>query len=71
MARTPVSTHQKLMLTTAEAADMLGVSRDVFREDIAPELRGVLIRGSFRWPRRELDQWLERASQGLGTRKAA
>jgi excisionase family DNA binding protein len=71
MARTPISTHDKLMLTTAEAAELLGVSRDIFRADIAPELRGVPIRGSFRWPRAELVKWLDRAAQGVGTRKAA
>jgi excisionase family DNA binding protein len=60
MARTPITSDQRLLLTGTEAADLLGVSRDVFREDIAPDLRCVQVRGTWRYSRRELERWIEK-----------
>lgn len=56
--RTPL--NQRLLLTTTEAAEILGVSRDLFREDIAPDLRPVAVRRRLRWPLSELERWVER-----------
>lgn len=70
MARTPVTTAQRILLTATESADLLGVSRDVFREDIAPELPSVQVRGTWRYSRRELDRWIEKHQRVVGARAA-
>ena len=49
----------RLVLTPAEAAAALGVSRDFYDQHIAPELR-IVRRGRRRLiPVRELEGWLE------------
>jgi excisionase family DNA binding protein len=71
MARTPITSAQRLLLTAVEAADLLGVSRDVFRDDIAPELRAVPVRGTWRYSRREVERWIEKHEQTPGIARAA
>lgn len=50
--------NQRLMLTTTEAAAMLGISRDLFRAEVAPEIRPVRIGRRQHWPVAELERWV-------------
>jgi predicted DNA-binding transcriptional regulator AlpA len=52
--------NQRLLLNQTEAAEMLGVSRDTFRDEIAAELRPVRIKKSWHWPVAELERWVDR-----------
>lgn len=53
-----VPLNQRLVLTTTEAAAMLGVSRDTFREIVVPEIRAVQIKQRRHWPVAELERWV-------------
>jgi excisionase family DNA binding protein len=54
------TTLERLAVSPAEAAALLGVSRDFFDEHIRDELR-VVRRGRLKLiPVRELERWLER-----------
>lgn len=49
---------ERLLLTTTEAAAMLGISRDLFRAEVAPEIRPVIFRRRQHWPVDELRRWV-------------
>ncbi len=61
--RTPQRTLLRLAIGPADAAEMLGVSRDFFDEHIKPELR-IIRRGSktILIPVRELERWLDKSA---------
>jgi excisionase family DNA binding protein len=50
--------NQRLMLSTTEAAEMLGVSRETFRAQVAPEIRAVRLGQRRHWPLAELERWV-------------
>lgn len=56
--RRVVDAKGRVLLTAADAADLLGISRDVFREDVAPSLRGVDVDRTRRYLQEELEAWL-------------
>jgi predicted DNA-binding transcriptional regulator AlpA len=49
---------QRLLVTTTEAAALLGISRDLFRAEIAPDLRAVKLGRRTHWPVAELERWV-------------
>jgi excisionase family DNA binding protein len=66
MARQKATVGERVLLTASEAADLLGVSDLVFRKDIAPQLMGVMVRSTWRYPRTEIDKWVERRKEPTG-----
>lgn len=50
--------NQRITVTTTEAAEMMGVSRQTFRDEIAAEIRPVRIGQRRHWPVSELDRWV-------------
>lgn len=50
--------NQRLVVTTTEAAELLGISRDTFRAEVAPEIRAVRIGKRRHWPVSELERWV-------------
>ncbi len=61
--RTSLRTMPRLAIGPADAAEMLGVSRDFFDEHIKPELR-IIRRGSktILIPIAELERWLDKSA---------
>ncbi|WP_320672398.1 hypothetical protein [Patulibacter defluvii] len=53
-----VSLAGRLLLNTTEAAGALGISRDLFRAEVAPEIRPVIFRRRQHWPVEELRRWV-------------
>lgn len=62
-----VALSDRLVVSTTEAAELMGVSRDTFRDEIAPDVRAVVIGRRRHWPVVELERWvalhLERSIQ--------
>jgi hypothetical protein len=52
----------RLSLGAEEAAKALGISRDLFDEHVAPELRKVRAGRRVLYPIRELERWLEQSA---------
>lgn len=50
--------NQRITVTTTEAAELMGVSRQTFRDEIASEIRPVRIGKRRHWPVSELDRWV-------------
>jgi predicted DNA-binding transcriptional regulator AlpA len=50
--------NERLVVNTSEAAAMLGVSRDTFREIVVPEIRAVPFKQRRHWPVAELERWV-------------
>jgi hypothetical protein len=62
-----VTAHQleevpRLSLGAEDAARSLGISRDLFDEHVAPELRKVRAGRRVLYPVRELERWLEQSA---------
>jgi hypothetical protein len=51
-----------LSLGAEEAAKALGISRDLFDEHVAPELRKVRAGRRVLYPVRELERWLDQSA---------
>lgn len=52
----------RLALGAEEAAKALGISRDLFDEHVAPELRKVRAGRRILYPVRELERWLDQSA---------
>lgn len=54
-----VALSDRLVVSTTEAAELMGISRDTFRAEIAPLIRPVRIGKRRHWPVAELQRWVE------------
>ena len=61
-AHPPTKLGPRLALSPAEAAGVLGVSRDYFDEHILPELRIIRRGRRILIPLAEIERWLERSA---------
>lgn len=65
-ARTTTATlslGDRILVNTNEAATLLGISRDTFREVVAPEVRAVMVKRRQHWPVEELKRWVNSRMQ--------
>jgi len=56
---------KRLLYNQREAAAVLGVGEDYFRDHIRPHLKHVRVGSQRRFPRSELESWVAQSTQSL------